>query len=189
MKANEVLSLLRITRPTLTKYVKSGIIKAVPLPNGRYEYDSDSVYMFLNKGVKRKTYIYARVASSKHEDILNEQVERLRQFCFANGYTVSGIYKDVASGVHFNKRVGFFAMLDDVLDNKVERVVIMYKDRLSRTCFDLCKCLFEQHRCTIEVMSDEGSENLDRSEIKNDVTEFLSNYAESVVSQLYTDKK
>lgn len=27
MKANEVLNLLRITRPTLTKYVKEGIIK------------------------------------------------------------------------------------------------------------------------------------------------------------------
>lgn len=60
MKANEVLKLLRITRPTLTKYVKEGLIKVEKLPNGRYEYDSESVYSFLNKDMKRKTYIYGR---------------------------------------------------------------------------------------------------------------------------------
>ena len=49
MKANEVLNLLRITRPTLTKYVKEGIIKTEKLPNGRYEYDTESVYAFLTK--------------------------------------------------------------------------------------------------------------------------------------------
>ena len=70
MKANEVLNLLRITRPTLTKYVKEGIIKVDKLPNGRYEYDSNSVYSFLNKDVKRKTYIYARVLWIKTLKIL-----------------------------------------------------------------------------------------------------------------------
>ena len=54
MKAYEVLNLLRISRPTLTKYVKEGIIKTTTLPNGRYDYDADSVYHLLNKDVKRK---------------------------------------------------------------------------------------------------------------------------------------
>lgn len=46
MKANEVLKLLRITIPTLTKYVKEGLIKVEKLPNGRYEYNIESVYFF-----------------------------------------------------------------------------------------------------------------------------------------------
>ena len=46
MKAEDVLSLLRITRPTLMKYVKDGVIKVKTLPNGRYEYDEESVYNF-----------------------------------------------------------------------------------------------------------------------------------------------
>lgn len=99
MKANEVLKLLRITRPTLTKYVKNGLIKVDKLPNGRYEYNSDDVYSFLNKDVKRKTYIYARVSTAKQKPDLNNQVELLKQFCFSNGYTISGIYADVASGI------------------------------------------------------------------------------------------
>lgn len=58
IKAKEVLELLQISRPTLTKYVKEGIIKVNILPNGRYDYDKDSVYKLFNKGVERKTYIY-----------------------------------------------------------------------------------------------------------------------------------
>lgn len=103
MKANEVLNLLRITRQTLTKYVKEGIIKTERLPNGRYEYDAESVYAFLNKDVKRKTYIYARVSTSKQKNDLKNQVELLKQFCFTNGYMVSGVYTDIASGISFEK--------------------------------------------------------------------------------------
>lgn len=64
MKAKEVLKLLRITRPTLTKYVKVGILQVMILPNKRYDYNEDSVYKFLNKEVPRKQVIYARVSTS-----------------------------------------------------------------------------------------------------------------------------
>ena len=67
MKSKEVLELLQITRSTLTKYVKEGIIKIEVLPNGRYDYDKESVYKLFNKGVDRKTYIYARVSTPKQK--------------------------------------------------------------------------------------------------------------------------
>lgn len=108
MKANEVLNLLRVTRSTLTKYVKESFIKVEKLPNNRYEYVTESVYAFLNKDVKRKTYIYARVSTPKQKSDLNNQIELLKQFCFTNGYTISGIYVDIASGISFNKRKEFF---------------------------------------------------------------------------------
>jgi putative resolvase len=38
MKAKEVLKLLRITRVTLSSYVRKGIIEVINLPNGRYDY-------------------------------------------------------------------------------------------------------------------------------------------------------
>ena len=72
MRSKEVLNLLRVTRPTLTKYVKSGKIKVIRKPNGHYEYDEESVYAFLNKDVRRKTYIYARVSTSKQKKDLEK---------------------------------------------------------------------------------------------------------------------
>ena len=177
MKANEVLNLLRITRPTLTKYVKEGIIKTEKLPNGRYEYDTESVYAFLNKDVKRKTYIYARVSTPKQKPDLNNQIELLKQFCFTNGYTISGIYADIASGISFDKRKDFFKMLDEIINNKVERVVITYKDRLSRVGFDLFFHLFKKYNCEIVVMSEVGSEKLDSQEIFEEIVSLLHCYS------------
>lgn len=49
MNAHEVLYRLDITRQTLTKYVKNGIIKAEKKENGQYEYDDESVYKLLNE--------------------------------------------------------------------------------------------------------------------------------------------
>lgn len=177
MKANEVLNLLRITRQTLTKYVKEGIIKTEKLPNGRYEYDAESVYAFLNKDIKRKTYIYARVSTLKQKDDLKNQVELLKQFCFMNGYVISGVYTDVASGISFEKRNDFFKLLDEVIDNKVERVVITYKDRLSRVGFDLFFHLFQKYHCEIVVMSEAGSEKLDSQEIFEEMISLLHCYS------------
>ena len=185
MKAKEVLNLLRITRQTLTKYVKEGIIKVDVLPNGRYEYDEESVYAFLNKDVKRKTYIYARVSTSKQKHDLDNQIELLKQFCFTNGYVISGIYADVASGISFEKRHQFFKMLDDIISNKVERVVITYKDRLSRVGFDLFYYLFQKYNCDIVVMSEVGSEKLDSQEIFEEIVSLLHCYS----MRLYSKRK
>ena len=57
MFAKDVLRVLQVSRPTLTKYVKTGIIRVHVMPNGHYDYNEEDVYKFLNKDVKRKTYI------------------------------------------------------------------------------------------------------------------------------------
>ena len=185
MRSKEVLNVLRITRPTLTKYVKTGVIKAIPKPNGQYEYDEESVYAFLNKDVKRKTYIYARVSASKQKKDIENQIELLKQFCFTNGYTISGIFADVASGISFEKRKEFFVMLDDILAGKVERVVITYKDRLSRVGYDLFLHLFRQFHCEIVVMSEVGSAKLDSQEIFEEIISLLHCYS----MKLYSKRK
>lgn len=177
MKSRDVLNLLRITRQTLTKYVKDGVIKVTVLPNGRYDYDEKSVYSFLNKDIKRKTYIYARVSTTKQKPDLENQIELLKQFCFTNGYVISGIFSDTASGISFERRTDFFQLLDDVMENRVERVVITYKDRLSRVGFDLFYHLFKKYNCEIVVMSEAGSEKLDRQEIFEEIVSFLHCYS------------
>ena len=48
MKAKEVLKLLEITRPTLSKYVKQGLVKVDAVINGQYRYNAESVYRLIN---------------------------------------------------------------------------------------------------------------------------------------------
>lgn len=188
MKAKEVLRILQITRPTLCKYVKEGYITGEKLPNGTYDYDEKSVYAFLNKDVTRKTYIYARVSTSKQKADLENQINLLKQFCFTNGYEINGVFSDVASGISFEKRNDFFTMLDDIIKGKVERVVITYKDRLSRVGFELFNHLFKKFGCEIIVMSEVGSAKLDSQEIFEEIVSLLHCYSMKLYSKRKTDK-
>lgn len=185
MKSKEVLELLQITRPTLTKYVKEGIIKTNTLPNGRYDYDEESVFKIFNKGVERKTFIYARVSTPKQKKDLENQVNILKQFCFSNGYRINNVYSDIASGISFEKRKDFFNMLDEITTGKVERVVITHKDRLSRVGFELFYHLFKKYHCEIVVMSEVGSSKLDSEEVFEEIVSLLHCYS----MKLYSKRK
>lgn len=180
MKAKEVLQILKVTRQTLTKYVKEGRVKVTVKGNGQYDYDSDSVYKLLNKDIERKTYIYARVSTAKQKKDLDNQVQLLKTFCFQNGYVLNGVYQDIASGISFEKRKEFFDLLDEVLAGKVKRVIITYKDRLSRIGFELFSYLFAKHGCELSVMSEVGSTELDSEEVFDDVVNLLDNYSLSL---------
>ena len=125
------------------------------------------------------------MSTSKQKHDLDNQIELLKQFCFTNGYVISGIYADVASGISFEKRHQFFKMLDDIISNKVERVVITYKDRLSRVGFDLFYYLFQKYNCNIVVMSEVGSEKLDSQEIFEEIVSLLHCYS----MRLYSKRK
>ena len=185
MKASEVLQLLKITRPTLTKYVKEGKIKVTVKGNGQYDYDVDSVYKMLNKDIERKTYLYARVSTVKQKKDLENQVQLLKNYCFQNGLQINGIYTDIASGISFEKRKDFFIMLDDIIAGKVKKVVITYKDRLSRVGFELFSYLFKKYGCEIIVISEVGSEKLDSEEIFEEIVSLLHCYS----MKLYSKRK
>lgn len=188
MLAKDVLRLLKISRPTLTKYVNTNIIRVTPMPNGRYNYNEEDVYKFLNKDMKRKTFIYGRVSTQKQRPDLENQLDMLKQFCFSNGYTISAVYSDVASGISFAKRKDFFIMLDEIIAGRVERVVITYKDRLSRVGFELFRHLFEKYDCEIVVMSEVGSAKLDSQEIFEEIVSLLHCYSMKIYSRRRAEK-
>lgn len=188
MKSKEVLKLLRITRPTLTKWVKLGKIKVIELPNGYYDYSDDDIYNIINKNIQRKTVIYGRVSTNKQKRSLDIQIETLKQFCFMNGYQVYQIYKDIASGIDFTKREQFFEMLNEIINGSIERVVISYKDRLSRIAFSLFVKLFEKFNCKIIVMSEVGSPKLDSEEVFDEIISLLHCYSMKLYSKRNKDK-
>jgi len=185
MKAKQVLELLEITRPTLSKYVSLGWIQVEKLKNGKYWYDEKSVYSFLNKKMDRKTVIYARVSTQKQKNDLDNQVELLKKYCFENGYKINKIYKDIASGISYEKRNNFFDLVDEVENGKIEKIVITYKDRISRIGFDFFSRLFEKHGTQIEVISEVGNTKLDSEEIFEEIITLIHAFS----MKLYSKRK
>ena len=118
------------------------------LPNGRYEYDKDSVYRYLletsGKPPERKTVTYARVSTSKQKQDLINQIEIAKNFCIARGWRMDGIYKDISSAFNFDVRKDFQALLNEVFSYCIEKVVITYRDRLTRVGFNFFEKLFSR---------------------------------------------
>jgi len=94
MKAKDVINLLRISRASLTKYVKNKWIEVDILPNGRYNYKEDSVYAFINKNIDRKTYVYARVSTRNQKKDLENQIEHLESKVFELESKIEQMEKD-----------------------------------------------------------------------------------------------
>lgn len=151
MKSKEVLKLLKVSRPTLCKYVSSGKLKVTLQPNGFYDYDDDSVYRLI--GIEnREVVLYGRVSTSKQKDSLQTQIETLKAYATCNGFIINKVYSDVASGLSFDRKE-FKRLLIDVINHKVKTVIITHKNRFTRVSFDMWKELFEYFNCTIIVIN------------------------------------
>ena len=92
MLSKQVLNLLKVTRPTLTKFVNEGRIKVEVLENGFYDYDDEDVYKILSNGVRniislsiyasednKKIKNYKRELSKENiRDLLDYKIKTLR---------------------------------------------------------------------------------------------------------------
>ena len=181
MKSCKVLKLLNITRPTLCRYVKNGTIKCNPLPNGFYDYDEESVYNLLNKNVERKTVIYSRVSTKKQKNDLENQKKILRKYCSINGIKISDEYSDIGSGINFERKE-FQRLVNDVVNHKISKIYITYKDRLSRISFDMFKNLFQNFNCEIIVLNDVDDNKQIEKEIFNEIISLIHCFAIKVYS-------
>jgi putative resolvase len=170
MKANKVLKLLRISRPTLCFYVKNGKLKVTKLSNGYYDYDDESVYSILNKNNPRKIAIYCRVSSKNKMDELSKQKEFLKSHIPSNHQQIE-IYSDISSGLNFNRK-DFFRLISDVADHKISKVCIVDKSILANISFDFFQNLFEKFDCKIEIVGGKYDGEIN-SDIIGDISSML----------------
>jgi predicted site-specific integrase-resolvase len=110
-----------------------------------------------NQSKTEYTAIYARVSTPKQKDDLTRQVEYIEMFCVANGWHIDKVYKDIGSGLNDNRQ-----QLNQLLSNdKMTRVVISDKDRLTRFGFNYIKKLLENKNCNIVVINNASTDTDD----------------------------
>jgi predicted site-specific integrase-resolvase len=181
MKCKNVLKILKVTRPTLTSYVKSGKIKVKEYPNGTYEYNDDDVYNIAGISTTRSAVIYSRVSTQKQKSDLENQEKTLIDFCNKNGIVITKSYKDIGSGITFDRK-SFQELMDDVLEHKIKEIYITYKDRLSRISFNMFEKLFEHYNCKIIVLNDIDDPKTVENEIFNEIISLLHCFSMKVYS-------
>ena len=183
MKSSKVLKILNISRQTLVKYVKNGDIRVVMQTNKQYDYNEEDVYRKAGLSENRENVVYARVATPKQKRALKNQAETLINYCNANRVKVDKVYKDIASGMNFDRKQ-FRSMLEDVLNYRISSIYITYKDRFSRISFDMFERLFLEYNCKIIVINKtESTAEEDEKEIFSDIISMLHCFAMKMYSR------
>ena len=183
MKSSKVLKILNISRQTLVKYVKNGDIRVVMQTNKQYDYNEEDVYRKAGLSENRVNVVYARVSTPKQKRDLENQAETLINYCNANGVKVDKVYKDIASGMNFDRKQ-FRSMLEDVLNYRISSIYITYKDRFSRISFDMFERLFLEYNCKIIVINKtESTTEDDEKEVFSDIISMLHCFAMKMYSR------
>lgn len=141
---------------TLRRWDRLGILPAKRTPTGHRYYDDEDVIAYLGiKRPKRKTIVYCRVSSVGQKNDLKSQVDAMEQFCLSSGVAVDEWVQEISGGMNF-KRKKFLAIVNEIIDGKVEKLIVAHKDRLVRFGFDFLDHLASEHGCEIVVVNQES---------------------------------
>ena len=177
--SGETCKLLCITPQTLKSWKDLGKIKFIKLSSKKYLYDLNSV---LNNSSldERVNVIYARVSNTKQINDLRTQVTFLTQYMVNNGVKPDLIFEDVASGMNEN-RTNFNKLIQLVLENKVNKIYISYKDRLTRFGFEYFKTVFGFFNTQIEVVNLTKEEDF-QTELTDDFIDIMNRFSMKMYS-------
>lgn len=190
--------MLGVTPQTLRNWNKSGrLTPHHTSSNGYRYYSSEQLNQFLQiEPAKNRVVIgYCRVSSQKQKDDLERQVENMRTYLVAQGRPFE-IITDIGSGINY-KNKSLRELIKRISQNEVEKVVVLYKDRLLRFGFELVEYIAELHNCQIEVI--DNSKKTEQQELVEDLVQIITvfscklqgkraNKAKKLVSELTNDK-
>ena len=81
--------------------------------------------------------LYARTSSSQNKELLDDQVERLKNYATSRGYKIKQIVKEFGSGLNDERK-----QLSKILqDNQYDKIIVEHKDRLTRFGFNWIQLL------------------------------------------------
>ena len=166
---------LGVCRKTLQNWSKSGKIKFITTEGGWRKYDIEGYLNIKNPDTVQKIKVcYCRVSTHEQKEDLNRQITYLQE-----KYPDYEIIKDIGSGINF-KRKGLLRIIDLATENKLEELVITYKDRLCRIGYELIEHILTKYSKTNIII-----ENKDFIPPEQKITEDLIEIITVYSSKLY----
>jgi putative resolvase len=147
----EAKKLLGVTTKTIQRRDREGKIRVVRTIGGRRIPESE-IKRILGLKEERVVVGYARVSPTTQKDDLERQKQLLHSYAKDRGYGEIQILSDVGSGLNENRK-GFLRLLEMVAERKVSKVIVAYKDRLTRFGFETLRKLFQAFGTAIEVIN------------------------------------
>lgn len=160
---------------TLRRWDKEGkLLPAFVSEGGTRYYSDEQLFDLLGKPhieVKEKVTIgYCRVSSHKQKDDLGKQVDNVRNYMIAKGYQFE-ILTDIGSGINYSNK-SLNKIIDMVTNNQVDKIVVLYKDRLVRFGFELIENICKKYNTKIEII--DQTEKTENQELVEDFIQIFT---------------
>ncbi len=170
---NEFSKILGVSAQTLRNWDKSGKLHPHHTSSNGYRYYSHEQLgqvMNIKTNVDKKVIGYCRVSSNKQKDDLKRQIENMEMYLTSQGKPFE-IISDIGSGINYKKK-GLKELIKLITQNKVEKVVVLYKDRLVRFGFELIEYLASLYNCEIEIV--DNTEKSEQQELVEDLIQIIT---------------
>lgn len=138
MYIDEALPLLGISYNTLKAWAKQGRVRRWKEEGGRWIYNDDDVYALIGKKISKDNWVatYCRVAGTEEADrrLMADQQKLVHAWCAARGLSVDKQYEDWAPSTEYSlqERPGLHLLLQDIIQKRIQAVVVETPDRLAR---------------------------------------------------------
>ena len=191
--------MIGVTAESLRNWDKTGRLKPNHVAENGYRYYSqEQLHHYLGlkneKQENRKIIGYCRVSSVKQKDDIERQIENIKTYMYAKGYSFE-IITDIGSGINYNKK-GINQILTMVMSCEVEKIVILYKDRLLRFGYELIENICRKYGTTIEII--DNTEKTEEQELVEDLVQIITvfscklqgkraNKAKKMIKELLSD--
>ena len=172
-----------VSAQTLRNWDKNGKLKPFSTNKGGYRYYSQEQlnYVLSLKGVEisKKIIGYCRVSTNSQKDDLEKQINNIKSYMYAKGYSFE-IITDIGSGINYTKK-GLEELISKICNKEISKIVILYKDRLVGFGFELIEYLCEINNVKIEII--DNSEKSKEEELTDDLIQIITIFANRLYGQ------
>jgi predicted site-specific integrase-resolvase len=170
----EASEILGVSITTLRRWDKEGRLVPEKTVSGHRRYDISKLKPEMYRRVQqeaKKTVAYARVSSHDQKSDLERQKQVLELYCARQGWTYE-IVSDLGSGVNYHKK-GLKRLINDILSEKIGRLVITHKDRLLRFGAELIFAVCEAKQVEVVILN-QGEDTTFEEDLAKDVLEIIT---------------
>ena len=162
-----------VTTQTLRNWHKTKELIPFKITDGGTRYYSEEQlnrYLGVFGENSKITIGYCRVSSNKQKDDLIRQIDNMKLYLNSKGKPYE-IIDDIGSGINYNKK-GLNKLINMIINRKVDKVVILYKDRLLRFGFELIENIAKIYDCQIEII--DNTEKTEEQELVEDLIQIVT---------------
>ncbi len=169
----QAAKLLGVSISTLRRWEQEGKITPIHTKNGHRRYNPQELQpeRFHSAKDTRRTIAYARVSSFDQKKDLERQKKVLEMYCAKQGWTFE-ILSDLGSGMNYYKK-GLKRLLNEIIENKIGRLVLTHKDRLLRFGAELVFAICQAKKVEVIILN-EGEDSTFEEDLAKDVLEIIT---------------